>query len=244
MSCLQADWLHGYFDGELDAARSAEFATHLVGCVSCRDGLAREEGLRAAFLSAGLYVRMPEGLKARVRADLPRRRLGMLSLSRLLTIAAAAVVAFIGLWLAASPWRGSSEAELSRQVLDAHLRALQLTHLTDVASTDQHTVKPWFVGKLDFAPPVVDLEGDGFPLVGGRLDVVSGKSVAALVYGRRKHVIDVFVWTVDGNDVAAAKLGALKGYNFVRWTKSGMRFWAISDVAPAELEKLAGLMSR
>ncbi len=123
-----------------------------------------------------------------------------------------------------------------------HLRSLQLTHLTDVASTDQHAVKPWFVGKLDFAPAVVDLASDGFPLVGGRLDVVGGQSVAALVYARRKHVINVFVWPSETSD-AALRSGAERGYAWIRWTRRGMRFWAVSDVATVDLEEFARRLS-
>jgi anti-sigma factor RsiW len=145
-----------------------------------------------------------------------------------------------GLWRTVPDWR--NEVAEREQVLDAHLRSLQLTHLTDVASTDQHTVKPWFVGKLDFAPAVVDLAAEGFPLVGGRLDVVGGRSVAALVYGRRKHVINVFVWPSAASD-ALPRPGAERGYAWIRWTRGGMRFWAVSDVAASDLEEFARRLS-
>ena len=154
--------------------------------------------------------------------------------------AASLVLVGLGLWRTVPAWR--NDVAEREQVLDAHLRSLQLTHLTDVASTDQHTVKPWFVGKLDFAPAVVDLASEGFPLVGGRLDVVGGRSVAALVYGRRKHVINVFVWPSEGSD-AVARSGAERGYTWIRWTRGGMRFWAVSDVAASDLEEFARRLS-
>jgi anti-sigma factor RsiW len=160
-----------------------------------------------------------------------------------LAAAASLVLVLVGAWQTVA-WRGDvAEKGFARQVLDAHLRSLQLTHLTDVASTDQHTVKPWFVGKLDFAPPVADFSAEGFPLVGGRLDVVGGRSVAALVYNRRKHVINLFVWPSEEAD-AAPRSGVQRGYAWIRWTRGGMSFWAVSDVAASDLEELARLVSR
>jgi len=246
MSCGQAQWLHGYFDGELDAVRAAEFEAHLQGCPACAQALAAQQGLRSALGAAELYAKAPASLRARVRAELPRSRAaGAPRPARWLSLAAAAslVLVFFGLWRTVPAWRDDvAERELARQVLDAHLRSLQLTHLTDVASTDQHTVKPWFVGKLDFAPATVDLASDGFPLVGGRLDVVGGQSVAALVYARRKHVINVFVWPSEKSDVAL-RSGAQRGYTWIRWTRSGTCVWAISDVAAPDLEEFARLLS-
>jgi anti-sigma factor RsiW len=245
MSCSQAQWLHGYFDGELDAVRAAEFEAHLRSCAVCAQALAAQQALRGALAAADLYAKAPASLRSRVRAELPGPRAAMIArpvLWRGLAAAASLVLA-VGLWRAVPAWRGeATEREQARQVLDAHLRSLQLTHLTDVASSDQHTVKPWFVGKLDFAPDVVDLAQDGFPLVGGRLDVVGGRSVAALVYGRRKHVINVFVWPSEEPD-AAPRSGGERGYAWIRWTRKGMAFWAVSDVAASDLEEFARRLS-
>jgi anti-sigma factor RsiW len=246
MSCSQAHSLHGYSDGELDAVRAAEFEAHLQACPACAQALAAQEGLRRVLRAADLYARAPASLRARVRADLPPstaagapRAAGWRSLAA----AASLVIVSLGLWRAVPAWRDDvAERELARQVLDAHLRSLQLTHLTDVASTDQHTVKPWFVGKLDFAPTVVDLASEGFPLVGGRLDVVGGRTVAALVYARRKHVINVFVWPSEKPD-AALRSRAEREYKLIRWTRREMRCWAVSDVAAADLEELARRLS-
>jgi anti-sigma factor RsiW len=245
VSCSQAEWLHGYFDGELDAARAAEFEAHLESCTACSQALAAQEALRIALGAADLYERAPAPLRARVLSALPPVRAARAPRGvRWAGLAAAAslVFAVYGLWRTAPGREDATNREVAAQVLDAHLRSLQLTHLTDVASSDQHTVKPWFVGKLDFAPVVVDLASDGFPLVGGRLDVVGGRSVAALVYARHKHVINVFVWPAEESD-AAPRSGAARGYAWIRWTRSGMRFWAVSDVAAVDLEELARRLS-
>jgi len=245
MSCGQAQWLHGYFDGELDAARAAEFDAHLEGCGACTQALATQNALRAALGAADLYLRAPASLRSRLRAEVRRPRAAFvpqLPVLRGLAAAAAVALVFVGGWQTLA-WRaGVAERDVATQVLDAHLRSLQLTHLTDVASTDQHTVKPWFVGKIDFAPPVAEFSAEGFPLVGGRLDVVGGRSVAALVYNRRKHVINLFIWPSEESD-AAPRSGVQRGYTWMRWTRGGMRFWAVSDVPASELEELARLSS-
>ncbi len=245
MSCGQARWLHGYFDGELDAARAAEFEAHLEGCAACTQALAAQKALRNALGAADLYAKAPASLRSRVRAQLPAPRAALVPRGpfwRGLAAAASLVIVLVGAWRTVA-WRADvAERDVAKEILDAHLRSLQLTHLTDVASTDQHTVKPWFVGKLDFAPPVADLSTEGFPLVGGRLDVVGGRSVAALVYNRRKHVINLFIWPSEESD-AAQRSGEQRGYAWMRWTRGGMSFCAVSDVAAPDLEELARLLS-
>jgi anti-sigma factor RsiW len=246
VSCRQAQWLHGYFDGELDAARAAEFEAHLGGCPACAQALAAQQSLRSALGAADLYARAPTSLRAQLRAELPGSRTAAPRRAGWLGLAAAASLALvsIGLWRTVPAWReDAAEREAVGQILDAHLRSLQGNHLTDVASSDQHTVKPWFVGKLDFAPAVVDLAAEGFPLVGARLDVVGGQSVAALVYARRKHVINVFVWPSEAPR-AQQRSGSRRGYTWIRWTRGGMGFWAVSDVAAPDLQEFARLLSR
>jgi anti-sigma factor RsiW len=148
-------------------------------------------------------------------------------------------------WLAIRETRqGTAEGTIAAAALDAHLRSLQLGHLTDVVSTDAHTVKPWFEGKLSYAPPVVDLAAEGFPLIGGRLDVVEGRTIAALVYARRKHLVSVFVWPAEGAPETAPRSAARQGYAWIQWSHAGMRYWVVSDVAPAELEELSRLLRR
>ncbi len=247
MSCEQTQTvLHGYFDGELDAARAAEFERHLETCSECLAALEAQEKLRSAMQRAQLYEQTPVSLRRNVRANLPAARPAGFGLSGiwLRWLAAAAAILLIASlgWRVWPGFRGTDNFEAAG-VIDAHLRSLQAGHLVDVASTDQHTVKPWFDGKLDFAPPVADFANDGFLLQGGRLDVLRGRSVAALVYGRRKHVVNVFVWPTTQGD-HAARSGAQLGYQWVEWRKGGMEFCAVSDTSAADLEELQRLISQ
>jgi anti-sigma factor RsiW len=136
----------------------------------------------------------------------------------------------------------SAESAYASAIVDAHLRSLQPGHLEDVVSTDQHTVKPWFDGKLDFAPPVRDFASEGFPLQGGRVDVVRGHTVAVLVYGRRKHVVNVFIWPTAEHD-SRPRSGSQLGYNWVDWRQGGMELCAISDANSSDLDALRQLLT-
>lgn len=239
-------------DGELDAAQAAALETHRQTCPICQ--AAQEELLRTrALLRAEPYEATPDDVRARVMARLhqtapqvvaspaPRSarlwwgaRLAGPSLGFGLGAACAAAIAL----LLVPPQRG----DLVDAVVADHIRALQPGHLEDVVSTDQHTVKPWFDGRIDFAPPVRDFAAEGFPLKGGRLDYLDGRPVAALVYQRDKHIIDLYVWPASGAAPAhLASDAAIQGYNVAHWTADGMNFWAVSDVERAQLDDFVAL---
>ena len=154
------------------------------------------------------------------------------------------IVTIVVGWRVMMPRTGGGDApEPASAIVDAHLRSLQPGHLTDVISSDQHTVKPWFDGKIDFAPGVRDFQAEGFPLQGGRLDIIRGRTVAAVVYARRKHLINVFIWPTTGNDSSASS-GSLYGYHWIRWRKDKMEMWAVSDVNAADLGELQSLLAK
>jgi len=237
--------LHGYLDGELDAARAAEFERHLETCSDCQAALEAQEALRSAIQKAQLYERAPISLRQKIRKNLstaqPERSFfGWMGLSWA-ALAAAILVLALASWRLLPRWHGTQEFEAAA-VIDAHLRSLQAGHLVDVTSTDQHTVKPWFDGKIDFAPPVRNFAEEGFPLQGGRLDVLRGRTVAALVYGRRKHFINVFIWPTTEQD-RAPRAGSHLGYQWLDWRKGGMEFCAVSDTSPVDLQELERLIS-
>lgn len=253
MSCeLPRTMIHGYLDGELDAVRAAEFERHLEQCPECVTALESQESLRSSLQRAELYEKAPAELRQKVLSSLrpaagpipfvaPRRRAAV---AQWLAIAAVLLLLLYSGWrLFPGLGQKNDQTALAAQIVDAHLRSLEPGHLTDVISTDQHTVKPWFDGKLDFAPPVQDFAADGFPLTGGRLDVVGGRTVAALVYGRRKHFVNVFIWPSSNPD-AAPSTGAQQGYHWITWQKNGMAYWAVSDTAAADLDELQRLLSR
>lgn len=231
--------LQAELDGELDAAQAAALAEHRAGCQDCKRNEALLAAARQAMRGATYHRAGPELLRAvavRMGADgaaPPRRRMavpwqGLAGFGAGAALAAAIVLTLL-------PPRGP---ELVATLVDDHVRALQPGHLLDVVSTNQHTVKPWFDGRLDFAPPVKDLAGAGFPLLGGRLDYIHGRSVAVLVYSRGKHLIELFVWPASGAAGEPAR-ATRDGYNIVHWMAGGMSLSAVSDLEPAGLEQFA-----
>jgi mycothiol system anti-sigma-R factor len=254
MACEQSHAVvHAYFDGELDAVRAAEFERHLENCSECVTALETQETLSSAMQRAQLNEKAPASLQQKVLAEIrpsgAARSTQPLVMRRRpmqwtwLAAAAAILLLTYAAWRIIPALRSENyQSVVAAEIVDAHLRSLQPGHLTDVLSTDQHTVKPWFNGKLDFSPPVQDLANDGFPLQGGRLDVVHGRTIAALVYGRRKHLISVFIQPTQEGE-RPMRSGSRQGYNWLAWRAGGMEFCAISDVSPADLQQLKQLVS-
>jgi mycothiol system anti-sigma-R factor len=245
---LSSKSLHGYLDGELDAVRAAEFERHLETCPECLAELEAQESLRASLQQAQLRERAPASLRRAVLQGLPKApaqfRIATNPSWQWLAVAAALllVVSALG-WRILSTRTGTgASAQLSAEIIDAHLRSLQAGHLVDIVSTDQHTVKPWFNGKVDFAVPVRDFADEGFPLQGGRLDVIHGRTVAALVYGRRKHEVNVFAWPDSPGD-ELPRAGSSRGYQWISFRKGGMYLCVVSDLAMPDLEILQRLLA-
>jgi anti-sigma factor RsiW len=239
--------LQAYFDDELDRVSTLEFENHLEHCLECSTALQQLKSLRSGFSDAGLYRRCPEQLRRDLLREMNPPSIVPGATRRLwLVLAAASVILLvtIGTWQAFSiRSRSLQNSVLVAEVVDAHLRSLQPGHTTDVLSSDQHTVKPWFAGKLDFAPPVKDLSTEGFRLQGGRLDVINGRTVAALVYGRRKHLVSVFVWPTFDPDTKPDS-GSKQGYQWIGWRNAGMQFFAISDAGASDLADLQQFLSK
>ena len=239
--------LHGYLDGELDATRAAEFERHLESCRECATSLGSEESLRSSLQRSGLYENAPVTLRKKIHAGLDAATASSVAIRipvwRWLAVAATILVVASVSWFAWPPRAkdGATPCTVA-EIIDAHVRSLQPGHLTDVASTDQHTVKPWIDGKLAFVPPVKDFADEGFPLVGGRLDVLGGQNVAALVYSRRKHIINVFVMPTKEPDTPIHPPGLRQGYQWRHWRRQGMEYCAVSDVSDSDLYELAQLI--
>jgi mycothiol system anti-sigma-R factor len=263
MNCQEiADLMDGYLDGELDALTSQKIEQHLRDCPKCEQAYEVETAMAHAISRAAPYYKAPLELRERIQVSLreaigaPTSRgaagAGLLPVRRpeavrravffdmpwnWLALAAAIVLAAI----VASSFlprlrQPGADQFLATQLIASHVRSLMADHLTDVASSDQHTVKPWLDVKLDFAAPVVDLSGDGFPLIGGRLDYLDNHSVAALVYQRRKHFVNLFIWPTTPADGKEQKIVEREGYHLVHWIDGDFTYWAVSDVSVGDLQ--------
>jgi anti-sigma factor RsiW len=243
--------LHPCVDGELDLFRHLEIEHHLMDCTACAAVHERHLELRAALKSDALYHRAPAALRDWLRATPARADRSSAVPRRLARVgfAVAAAAAWVALLVWAFGRTGglvnsvSPAAErLASELVSSHVRSLMVAHLTDVPSSDRHTVKPWFRGKLDFAPAVSDLSGQAFTLIGGRLDYLGGRPVAALVYQRRQHVINLFIWPVTDMEVGEPGRLSRQGYHLVHWVGAGMSHWAVSDLNEQELQEFADLL--
>jgi len=258
--------MDGYLDGELDPITSQTIEQHLRECDKCDQAYKAHALLIRSISDATPYYKAPAGLRERIQSSLreeiaersprsvsrnipslfpsifqskPSERRGVLFGTQWnwLALAAAIVLAaIIAFNLVPRLQRPGADQLLATQLIASHVRSLMANHLTDVASSDQHTVKPWLDAKLDFAPAVADLGSEGFPLIGGRLDYLDNRPVAALVYQRRKHFINLFVWPAESGSTGADKRITRQGYQLLHWVDSDFNYWAVSDVSDNDLQ--------
>ena len=238
MTCEEAEiLLHALMDGELDAGHAREVEEHIAGCPACAAQLAAYREMSQAIAAADMKYTAPLALRRRIEASLPQPQAQAPSRRAVLRGFAfgSAVSAMAATGLVAIVLRDDDRQRIESEIVSAHLRSLQAGHLTDVISTDQHTVKPWFNGRLDVSPPVVDLTALGFTLIGGRLDYVDARAIGAIVYKRRAHVINLFVAQTASTERQPARMDTIQGFNIRRWSEAGLNYWAVSDLAADEL---------
>jgi len=238
--------LQGSLDGELDAVHSLQLEQHLSSCAHCTAQLERIRAVKRLVAQPGVRWRAPDHVRAQLLAAVARE-----ADERPLTAGRAATARFnltgwirqwlfvpslaalaASLFLVIAPLHDPTRVE--NEVIAGHVRSLLASHLTDVATSDQHTVKPWFNGRIDFSPPVIDLASQGFPLLGGRVDYIGGRVVAALIYQRQAHVINLFVWPAAPTEATVA---SRDGFNIENWSANGLTFWAVSDVSVGDLSR-------
>ena len=250
MNCHETqELLHAYLDGELDVVSDVALTHHMDECPECAQAYHSQQALRAALRTSALAFPPPEHLQQRIRSAV-RRASQTNTRARVwawpwLRVGAALAAGVLLMWGVESLRPGPAlEDLLTQEIIAGHTRSLMATHLTDVTSSDQHTVKPWFEGKLPFAPPVQDWAAQGFPLVGGRLDYLGNHPVAALVYQRRQHMINLFLWpaTPDGDHEETRR--TRQGYNLIHWTTADMTYWAVSNLNMSELQEFVKLVQQ
>ena len=248
MNCAECEvLLHAFIDGELDAGHASDVERHAASCPACTDKLNAFRAMRASMAQARLKEAAPAALRARIEAALPKPTAEIAAPRQFLQpsrrsffggfAAGAALSGAIAATLVLAVFNNERDEAIANEIVSAHLRSLQAGHLTDVETSDQHTVKPWFNGKLDAAPPVIDLTTQGFTLIGGRLDDINSETAAAIVYRRRQHIINLFVTRQSGrahNDIAGE---TRHGFNLRHWAEGGLDFWAVSDINTAELDE-------
>jgi anti-sigma factor RsiW len=238
MECENLLLVQAEFDGELDTAEALRAARHRQDCAQCSDAYAQLAATRALLRESAPRYQAPESLRRAIAAGIgiapqpapQARRAQPWWRESASFVFGAALAASVALLIIAP-----AQQSMLDEVVGSHVRALQPGHLEDVISTDQHTVKPWFDGRIDFAPPVKDLVAQHFPLLGGRLDYLDGRPVAAMVYGSAKHIIDLYAWPGTGDAIPAT--ATHDGYNTVHWRENGMELWAVSDLEARTLSE-------
>jgi anti-sigma factor RsiW len=255
MNCAECEiLLHALIDGELDAGHARDVEAHVATCAGCAEKLEAFRTMRATMAEADLRETASAGLRSRIEAMLPAAPAARVIAPRQFSrpsrrsffggfAAGTALSAAVAASLVLTIVRNEREQTTAGEVVSAHIRSLQAGHLMDVETSDQHTVKPWFDGKVDVAPPVIDLTAEGFTLLGGRLDYIDGEPVASVVYQRRKHVINLFVAQRLGAERATLSTTTVQGYNVLHWSDKGLDFWAVSDLDADELREFVQKIS-
>jgi anti-sigma factor RsiW len=229
MTCSEArKMLDAWFDRELDVRTSLEVEEHVQSCERCRTHVNNLTTLRTALRDPSLRRPLPRGLERRIA---PKRRVLWATGAGAALAAALAVVLVVAV-------RPQQPLDVAADVLAAHSRSLITDHVTDVSSTDQHTVKPWFQGKIDYSFPVSDFADKGFALSGGRLDYLRDRPVAALVYHHAKHIVNMFIWPGTGKKEVITR----RGLSAIGWTQEGLRYWIVSDIPQGDLEKFRAMV--
>jgi anti-sigma factor RsiW len=273
MNCEETKKLmDGYLDGELDPITSQTIEQHLAECPRCGQAYTTHGSLIRAIGNTTPYYKAPPELRERIQSSLRKEMAeqsngsGRIAVDarpliakeqaesrsilfgaswNWLALAAAIVFAAVIVWnVLPRLQRPGNDQFLATQLIAGHVRSLMANHLTDVASSDQHTVKPWLDAKLDFAPAVVDLSSEGFPLIGGRLDYLDNRAVAALIYQRRKHFINLFVWPAAPDETRTPKALTRQGYQLLHWIESDLNYWAVSDINEKELQEFKQLFDQ
>ena len=249
MNCKATrELLPAHLDQELSVAETIAIEQHLQGCPECQRELAEQGELKNAIRKHATYHAAPADLEARIRAALPqptppKRAQWWTSNLRWLNVGAVFATMFALAWSTILYLSVPSADELlADEVISGHVRSLMVNHIADVPSSDQHTVKPWFNGKLDFSPTVTDFTAEGFPLVGGRLDYLDRQPVAALVYRHRLHLINVYQWPAASEQTSAVRTLSRQGYHLVHWVSNGMVHWVVSDLDPRDLRSLVRML--
>lgn len=251
MNCNDAqNLIQAYADMELDPASSLEMEQHLRSCPACAQTLGDILRLRSTVKAGAPYHKPGPELTNRIHATLQKAGGAQPGQHRAqrqtwLRAGAALAAAVVLAWTIVPLLSGrSADDRIAAEVISDHVRSLMVDHLTDVVSSDQHTVKPWFSGKLDFSPPVENFVPQGYALVGGRLDYLGNRTVAALVYRHRQHYINLFVWPADAGSATKPEELSRQGYQVMHWTQSGMHYWVVSELNQDELRQFSSLLRR